>query len=207
LGFDLDHVAQITPGPRMDVDAELDPIPAIVDTAWVTSFQAMSPEARVLELGLRIPDYADPPYGGRYGTMKPFHRSGRLLMLSGLTPETRDGTMLHPGRLGRDVSVEQGYAAARLTAVNLFGLIRLALGSLDEVASFVSTLDFVVTTEDFTDAHLVSAGAADLFVEVFGAEVGRANRATIGAMSLSRGNCFEIWTTVECRTAAPERAT
>jgi enamine deaminase RidA (YjgF/YER057c/UK114 family) len=114
--------------------------------------------------------------------------------------------MLHPGRLGRDVSVEQGYAAARLTAVNLLGLIRLALGSLDEVSHFVSTLDFVVTTEDFTDLHLVSDGASDLIVEVFGAEVGRATRATIGAMSLSRGNCFEIWATVECRSAAPERS-
>jgi enamine deaminase RidA (YjgF/YER057c/UK114 family) len=163
-----------------------------------------SPEARVRELGLRVPDYSDPPYGGRYGTMKPFHRSGRLLMLSGMTPETRDGTMLHPGRLGRDVTVEQGYAAARLAAVNLLGLVRLALGTLDEVAFVVSTLDFVVTTEDFTDGHLVSEGAADLLIEVFGAEAARATRATIGAMSLSRGNCFEIWATVECRSAAPE---
>ncbi len=162
-----------------------------------------SPEARVRELGLQIPDYSDPPYGGRYGTMKPFHRAGQLVTLSGLTPETRDGTMLHPGRLGNgptDLSIEQGYAAARFTATNLLGLIRLAIGSLDEVCCLVSTLCFVVTTPDFTGVNKVTMGASDLLVDVFGDAAGRATSAGIGVMSLSRGNCYEMIATVESRT-------
>jgi hypothetical protein len=76
-------------------------------------------------------------------------------------------------------------------------LIRYALGSLDEVSAIVNTLCFTVTTPEFTDVNLVCNGATDLLIEVFGPEIGRSTSAGIGVMSLSRGNCFEIWTTVE----------
>ncbi|WP_045746333.1 RidA family protein [Actinoplanes rectilineatus] len=156
-----------------------------------------SPEARVRELGLTVPDYADPPYGGRYGTVKPFHRVGNLLLLSGITPEDRAGNRLHPGRLGDDVTVEQGREAARMTAVNALGLIRLAVGSLDRVTAMGRNLCFLLTTEDFEDLHLVSDGASQLFVDVFGPTVGVAGRASIGVSALSRKNCFELWTELE----------
>ncbi|MEV6349607.1 RidA family protein [Actinoplanes sp. NPDC051851] len=157
----------------------------------------MSAEARVRELGLAIPDYANPPYGGRYGKVKPFHRSGNLVLLSGITPEDRAGNRLHPGRLGEDVTVEQGYAAARMTAVNALGLIRLAVGSLDRVAGIARNLCFLRTSDDFEDLHLVSDGVSQLFIDVFGPEAGVAGRASIGVSSLSRRNCFELWTEVE----------
>ncbi|GLY05303.1 RidA family protein [Actinoplanes sp. NBRC 101535] len=156
-----------------------------------------SPEARVRELGLTVPDYADPPYGGRYGTVKPFHRVGNLLLLSGITPEDRAGNRLHPGRLGDDVTVEQGREAARMTAVNALGLIRLAVGSLDRVTAMGRNLCFLRTTDDFEDLHLVSDGASQLFVDVFGPTVGVAGRASIGVSALSRKNCFELWTELE----------
>lgn len=159
----------------------------------------LSPEQRVLELGLVIPDYANPPYGERYGVMKPFHRSGRVVTLGGMTPEARDGVKLHPGRLGETVTLEQGYEAARMAATSVLGLIRYALGSLDEVSAIVSAVSFVVATPEFTDVNLVANGAYDLFVEVFGDEVGRSTSASIGVMSLSGNNCFEISTTVERR--------
>jgi hypothetical protein len=159
----------------------------------------LTPEERVRELGLEIPDYANPPYGERYGAMRAFHISGRIVTLSGMTPEGRDGVMLHPGRVGADVTVEQGYAAARKAATSTLGLIRYALGSLDEVAAIVSTLCFTVTTPEFTDVNRVSNGATDLLIDVFGPEVGRGTSAGIGVMSLSRGNCFEMCTTVEAR--------
>lgn len=155
------------------------------------------PEARVAELGLRIPDYANPPYGGRYGKVKPYHRTGDLLLLSGLTPEDRAGNRLHPGRFGEDLTVEQGYEAARYTAVNALGLIRLAVGSLDNVASMARNLCFLRTTDDFSDLHRVSDGVSDLFIEVFGAEFGIAGRASIGVAALSRHNCFELCTELE----------
>jgi enamine deaminase RidA (YjgF/YER057c/UK114 family) len=134
--------------------------------------------------------------------IKQFHRCGRLLVVGGQTPETPDGTRLHPGRLGGEVSVEQGYAAARLAALNLVGVVRLALGRLDQVSSIVSTLCFVTTTPGFTDLHLVSAGAGDVLSGVFGPEISRATRASLGAVSLPRGNCFLLWATVECRPSA-----
>ncbi|MFI5933960.1 RidA family protein [Actinoplanes sp. NPDC051494] len=161
-----------------------------------------TPESRVLALGLSIPDYADPPYGGRYGTVKPFHRVGDLLLLSGLTPEDRAGNRLHPGRFGDDLTVEQGYEAARLTAVNALGLIRLAVGSLDQVAAIGRNLCFLRTTDDFEDLHLVSAGVSELFIDVFGREAGIAGRASIGVSSLSRRNCFELWTELELKPGA-----
>jgi hypothetical protein len=158
-----------------------------------------TPEQRVTELKLPIPDYSDPPYGSRYGKVRAFHRTGDLLELSGMSPESRDGTRTHPGGVGLNVTVEQGYTAARHAAINALGMIRYALGSLDEVVALSRALCFVVCPADFEDLHLVSNGASDLFVEVFGDEAGRCGRASVGATALSRRNCFELWLSLECR--------
>lgn len=155
-------------------------------------------EQRVHELGLEIPDYANPPYGRRYGPMKPFHRIGNLLELSGLTPENRAGDRLHPGVVGVDVTIEEGYQAARLTAIHTLGMIRYAIGSLDNVKSLSRALCFVVAPPGFELLHEVSNGASDLFLEVFGDEIGSVGRASIGATTLSRNNCFELWLSLEC---------
>lgn len=161
-----------------------------------------SAEARVAELGLRIPDYSDPPYGERCAAMSAFRRSGRILTLGSMTPEDRWGTRVHPGRVGVDVTLKQGYAAARYAAVNVLGLIRYALGSLDEVTGFVRTLTFVAVGGGFTDINKVTNGAADLWVEVFGDAAGRSTSAGIGVTSLSGGNVFEITATVQTRSSA-----
>jgi hypothetical protein len=95
--------------------------------------------------------------------------------------------------------VEQGYEAARLAAVNCLAGIRFALGSLDGVVNLVRSLNFVACVPDFTDVHLVSSGATDLFRDVFGEEAGLGGRATIGVTSLARDHCFENWLTVEVR--------
>jgi hypothetical protein len=159
-----------------------------------------SAEARVLELGLEIPDYANPPYGGRYGSaLRAFHRTGNLLELSGITPESRDGVLLHPGAVGVDVTLEQAQEAARYTAVNALGLIRYAVGSLDNVVALSRGLCFVLCPPGFEALNQVSNGASDLFLDVFGPEVGRMGRASIGATALSRSACFELWLSLECR--------
>lgn len=163
----------------------------------------VSAEQRVREMGLVIPDYANPPYGERYATMKAFHHVGRTLTLSGITPEDRQGNKVHPGRVGQTVTVEEGYAAARYAAINVLGLIRFAVGSLDEVTGFIRTLTFVCVDPDFWDVNLVTNGAADLFVEVFGDAIGRSTSAGIGVTSLSGGNVFEMVTVVETRSPAP----
>ncbi|MFG6446203.1 RidA family protein [Microbacterium sp. P07] len=164
-----------------------------------------SAERRVAEMGLVIPDYANPPYGERYATMKAFHHLGRVLTISGITPEDRQGNKVHPGRVGDTVTLDEGYAAARYAAINVLGLIRFAVGSLDEVTGFIRTLTFVVVAPEFTDVNLVTNGAADLFVEVFGDEIGRSTSAGIGVSSLSGGNVFEMIAEVETRTPFEER--
>jgi hypothetical protein len=165
-----------------------------------------SPESRVRELGLQIPDYADPPYGVRYGAgLKAFHRIGEFVEFSGLTPENRAGEQQHPGVVGVEVTIEEARAAARLTAINSLGMIRYAIGSLDNVAALSRALCFVLTAPGFTELNEVSNAATELYVDVFGPEVGAVGRASIGAVSLTRSNCFELWLSLECTPDAPRR--
>lgn len=157
----------------------------------------MTPERMAIEMGLDIPDFdVSGYYGADYGTMKPFHRVGNLLFLSGHVAQ-RGVQITHKGRLGADLTTEQGYAAARQTATNVLGGIRQAVGTLDRVRSIVRTLNFVVCTPDYEDVHLVSSGLSDLFLEVFGRERGLGGRATIGVTALAGGVCFETWATIE----------
>jgi hypothetical protein len=160
-----------------------------------------SAEARALELGLEIPDYSDPPYGGRYGSSL---RAGDLLELSGITPESRRGELLHPGSVGVDISLDQAREAARYTAVNALGMIRYALGSLDEVVALSRGLCFVLCPPGFTLLNEVSNAASDLLLDVFGPDAGRMGRASIGATALSRSACFELWLSLECRPLRSE---
>lgn len=155
-------------------------------------------EKRVGELGLEIPDFTETPYyGPSYGSMKAHHQTGSLLFLSGHVPEAADGSILHPGSLGKEVTIEQGYEAARFTALNCLAGIRFALGTLDNVKGLVRSLNFVVCEPDFHDVNKVSSGATDLFRDVFGDEAGLGGRATIGVTSLAGNHCFENWLTVE----------
>ncbi|MFG6280552.1 RidA family protein [Microbacterium sp. 5K110] len=166
----------------------------------MTASFSMSAEQRAAELGLRIPDYTNPPYGGRYGAgLKAFHRTGDFVELSGITPETRDGAQVHPGVVGTEVSLADAQDAARQTAINSLGLIRLAVGSLDAVAGLSRALCFVLCAPDFDRLNEVSNGATDLFLDVFGPEIGAVGRASIGATSLTRRNSFELWLSFEAR--------
>jgi len=159
----------------------------------------MEIERRIAELGLDIPDFVrEGYYGASYGSMKPFHITGNLLFLSGHVPH-RGSTPIHPGRLGADLTVEQGREAARITGLNVIAGIKQALVDLDRVKSIVRTLNFVVCTPEFTEVHKVSSGLSDLLAEVFGRERGIGGRATIGVMALADGHCFETWATVELR--------
>lgn len=162
-----------------------------------------TPDARADRLEHPVPDYANPPYGARYGKrLKPFHRTGSLLVLGGMTPEDRDGTVLHPGHLGANLSVEQGYAAARKAAINTLGMIRLAVGTLDHVLAPVQMLGFVACTPEFDRHHEVGEGVSDVLAEVFG-EAGAVTRADMGVAGLSRRNCFEVLLTLELKPGTP----
>lgn len=162
----------------------------------------MTPELLAHHMGLDIPDFDRIGYyGADYGTMKPYHRIGSLLFLSGHVAQI--GTAItHKGRLGQNLTTDEGYAAARQTGLNVLGGIKQAVGSLDRVKSIVRTLNFVVCTPEYEEVHKVSSGLSDLLVEVFGREVGLGGRATIGVMALAGGVCFETWATVELHEGA-----
>jgi hypothetical protein len=120
----------------------------------------MKTEQRIAELGLDVPDFVrDGYYGAAYGSMKPYHRAGNLLFLSGHVPQ-RGTEVLYRGRLGADLGVEEGRAAARLTGVNVVAGIVQAIGDLDRVKSIVRSLNFVVCTADFTAVHQVCRAAS-----------------------------------------------
>jgi enamine deaminase RidA (YjgF/YER057c/UK114 family) len=165
-------------------------------------------EKKLRSMDIQLPDLGDwnsdldvseKYYGQQYGKMKPFHRIGNLLILSGHVPDLPDGTVMHPGRVGAEVTVEQAYKAARQTGINCLAGIRQAIGDLDKVVALVRTLNFVVCAPGFTAPNLISSGLTDLFAEVFGSKIGIGCRATIGVMSLANNHCFESWMDIEVR--------
>jgi enamine deaminase RidA (YjgF/YER057c/UK114 family) len=161
-------------------------------------------EGRVAELGLEIPDFTITPYTGlKYGAVRSHRLVGDVLYLSGHLPELTDGTVVHPGTVGESVTVEEGYAAARVAGINALAGIRLAVGSLDCVEAVISSLNFVVCRPSFPDIHLVASGCTDLLRDVFGAEAGVGGRTTVGIAALARGHCFETLLTLQVACGEP----
>jgi enamine deaminase RidA (YjgF/YER057c/UK114 family) len=157
----------------------------------------MDVEQRLRDNGIELPDLSGGSYHGlAYGPMKSYHTVGNVLFLSGHVPINTAG-VLSPGRIGGAVTVEQGYAAARLTGLNMIATMKDALGDLDRVKGIIRCLCFVACEPGFTDVHKVSTGCSDILIEAFGDEVGRAGRATIGIQSLCDDMCFETWSEVE----------
>ncbi len=147
-------------------------------------------ETRLAELGIILPTAAAPA-----ANYVPSVRSGRLLFISGQLP-FKDGKLAYLGRLGKELSIEDGYQAARLCAINLIAQIQAAASTVDRVARIVRLGGFVACTPDFTDQPKVINGASDLLVEVFG-EAGRHARAAVGSPSLPLGVPVEVDAVVE----------
>jgi enamine deaminase RidA (YjgF/YER057c/UK114 family) len=104
--------------------------------------------------------------------------------------------MLHPGKLGGEVSVEQGAEAARRCALQALAALREELGSLDRIRGIVQVSAFVASAPGFTDQPKVANGASDFLVEVFG-EAGRHARAAVGVAELPLGAPVEVALVVE----------
>ncbi|WP_346891217.1 RidA family protein [uncultured Roseibium sp.] len=153
----------------------------------------MKIEQRLVDLGieLTVPMAGPKQYGKRYGKMKPFVITGTTMHLCGHSPGMKDGVVRFPGRLGHDVTIEEGYQAARLTGINCISTIKRAIGDLDRVTAVVSTLNYVACTHDFFEHYKITNGLTDLLEEVFGPDIGLGARATYGAPSLTDNYCFE----------------
>jgi len=141
-------------------------------------------ETRLAELGLELPPAPAPA-----ANYVPFVRTGNQLFVSGQISSDAAGLIM--GRLGADLSVEEGAAAARRCGLALIAQARAALGDLDRVTRVVKLVGFVNSTPDFTDQPKVVNGASDLMVEVFG-EIGRHARSAVAAPSLPLGVAVEI---------------
>ncbi len=145
----------------------------------------MDVDARLKELGIVLPPPSRP-----MANYVPAVRSGNLVFVSGHGPNRPDGTFI-TGKLGRDLGIEQGYEAARLTMLNCLSSLNAELGSLNRVRRFVKVLGMVNCTEEFGDPPAVINGGSDLLVEIFG-DAGRHARSAVGMQSLPRGIAVEI---------------
>jgi enamine deaminase RidA (YjgF/YER057c/UK114 family) len=142
--------------------------------------------SRIAELGIDLPEA--PAAAANY---LPYVVSGNLVFVSGQLP-LRDGKIVYSGRLGADLSVEEGYQAARLCAVNLIAQAKAATkGDLERISRIVKLGGFVAATPDFYDHPKVINGASDLMVDVF-EDIGRHARFAVGASSLPLNAAVEI---------------
>ena len=142
--------------------------------------------ARIKELGITLPESPSP-----LANYVPVVKTGNLIYLSGVGPTDKPDGTSYTGKLGRELSIDEGYDAARLTAVNLIARLDGFLDNLDQIKKIVKVLSMVNATPEFLDPPAVTNGCSDLLVEVFG-EKGRHARSAIGVATLPGGMPIEI---------------
>lgn len=145
----------------------------------------MSIDNRLAELGITLPQAAAP-----VASYVPAVEANGLLHISGQISFAEDGSLI-TGRLGEDVGLQDGQAAARRCGIMLLAQIKAALGSLDRVERIVKLGVFVNSHRDFTDQPKVANGASELMQEVFG-EAGRHARSAVGVAVLPLGVAVEV---------------
>ena len=152
----------------------------------------MEIEKKLSAMGLELPPTPAP--GGNYVR---WVRTGNLLFVAGHLPLLPDGSSVNPGKLGRDITVEQGYESAQRTMLNCLASVKEALdGDLDRVTRVVKLLCMVNSAPDFNDQPKVANGASDLLVNLYG-DRGRHARSAVGMGALPGGVCIEIEMIVE----------
>jgi enamine deaminase RidA (YjgF/YER057c/UK114 family) len=151
---------------------------------------AQDAEARLKEKGIVLTPPSNPV--ANYANVV---RVGNMLYLAGKGPTRPDNTTV-TGKVGKDLSIEQGYEAARLTAINHLAVIKSELGSLNKVKRIVKVLGMVNCTEDFKDQPKVINGYSDLMVEIFG-EKGKHARSAVGMYALPFNMAVEVEVIVE----------
>ncbi|RZM00350.1 MAG: RidA family protein [Variovorax sp.] len=145
----------------------------------------MSVYDKLSQLGISLPPVAVPA-----AAYVPFVRTGNLVFLSGHIAR-RDGKPW-VGQLGAGIATDEGRQAARAIAVDLLGTLHAAVGDLNRVTRIVKVMSLVNSTPDFTEQHLVTNGASELFAEVFGPEKGAHARSAFGVAQIPMGACVEI---------------
>jgi enamine deaminase RidA (YjgF/YER057c/UK114 family) len=154
-------------------------------------------ESRLIALGLTLPPATQPPAGVRL----PFafvRVVGRRALISGHGPQNPDGSFARPlGKVGRELTVEQGYQAARLTALSILGSLQRAIGDLDRVRAWSRVLGMVNSAPGFALQPSVVNGFSDLILELYGPERGMHARSAVGMAELPFNIPVEIEGEVE----------
>ena len=145
----------------------------------------MGAEARIVELKLELPSAPKP-----IATYLPAVRVGNLLYVSGHGPLKSDGKSI-TGRVGADLDVSAGQAAAKQTGLAILSTVKSTLGSLDKVVRLIKVFDMVNATPEFLDHPKVINGFSDLMVEIFG-DAGKGARSAVGMGSLPNNIAVEI---------------
>src|SRR5690554_3249930 len=149
-----------------------------------------SPESKLQKLGIELTDIQ--PTSGNYVNAV---RTGSIVYLSGRGPLETDGNYT-VGKLGKDLTVQQGYNAARLAAIQQISVLKVFLGSLDKVIRIVKVSGYINSSEDFSEHSKVMNGCSDLMVVVFG-EKGKHARSAVGMSSLPGNWAVEVEIVVE----------
>jgi enamine deaminase RidA (YjgF/YER057c/UK114 family) len=145
----------------------------------------MSVYDKLTELGITLPPVAIPA-----AAYVPFVQTGKLVFLSGHVAK-KDGKPW-VGQLGKNLSTEEGKAAARAVAIDLLGTLHAAVGDLNRVTRIVKLMSLVNSTADFTEQHLVTNGCSELIGQVFGPAKGAHARSAFGVAQIPMGCCVEI---------------
>lgn len=151
---------------------------------------AQTPEQRLSQMGIELPVVPNP--AANYVNAV---RTGNLLFLAGKGPTTPDGDYI-TGKLGADLTIQQGYEAAKAVAINQMAVLKHELGDLSKVKRIVKVLGMINSVPDFTDHSKVMNGYSDMMVAVFG-EAGKHARSSVGMCSLPFGIAVEVEMIVE----------
>lgn len=152
----------------------------------------MSYEERAKSIGITIPQAATP-----LGAYVLAVQSGTLLFTAGQGP-VKDGVPVFKGKVGQDLTLEQGYEAAKLSTVNCLAAAKSFLGTLDRIERVVKVNGYVSSAHGFTDQAKVMNGASDLLVQIFG-EQGRHARTSIGVSELPLDIAVEVELVLSCK--------
>ena len=152
----------------------------------------MKIEEKIKKMGIEIPEVAKP-----VASYVPFRRVGNLIYISGQDCRV-NGKLKYEGKVGRDVTEEEAYEAARITAINLLAILKSAIGNLDKVVKIVNLHGFVNSADGFVRQPMVINGASDLLLEVFG-EKGKHSRCALSANELPFNTPVEIEMIVEVK--------
>lgn len=151
----------------------------------------MGAEQKLKEMGLELG-----PVGTPVANFVPTVQTGNLLYVAGHIAGNPDGSVLNPGKVGREVTEEQAYESAKLAMLNCLASIRQALGSLDKVSRVVKLLVMVNADPEFDRHFVVGNGASDLLVELY-EDQGKHARSAVGMSGLPRKSCVEVEMIVE----------